>query len=457
MNKIASIIVTALLASVVALPDTAIAFPLSKPNAELLCVPSASGDKYVLPDRLYGQILKDAGLPFFQFGEVTDYAASVFDKTFPQDKPGDDEVTVKRNASVREAKTKVLTNMTDLVDENEFGISGFRFRRMSAAHEDKFAFRPVQVAGSTFAAVISNPDDINAPMVVFCEPPEDEDRPDDVADKEPSFLDGFRLRKNLDELSIATFSPTNQTADELKKERKKAKLATFSILDDRENDARTVSLEGVVGYRLGNWMPFIGFKSEDQAGQDNDIQVLTGGLQFDYLTTWDNAPFQFYTKGQGYGVLDEENEAENIKFRITTSPSGNLMEDFRIGAENKTLGGFIYRPLVSLIGEGTLMTDKGSNAIFNRTDDYWGLGGSIDLQIRNNQVDGLKNFNLNAGYRYLRVLSNEDLNIRTFNTSLEWAPGEDALFGVSLTYDKGEHAETFQDQDIVKVNLGVKY
>lgn len=307
--------------------------------------------------------------------------------------------------------------------------------------------------------------------------------PEAAAKDENAPASNFVIRKNIKELIILASDPSDERADERTDSLESAQYATVSYTKDYENDTKNFSFEGVMGYRINRWFPFLGYKSENLNGDDKDLEVVTPGIIYDGLK-FDHGKSVTHIKAQGFGVLDRENHAERLNFSLEAElPIGT--DNFWFGqyntpfagdsdyggspqtytdpwptefAEKSFLAKLWIRPQLNLLTEASHVTDPGTNSDFKEADNYWGLGGSFNLKIRTPHLATLKNLLLTLDYRYLRRFAiDENENIRQLQTTLEWAPDDAKNYGFSVSYTNGENALTFQDEDVFKVSLGIRY
>lgn len=431
---------------------------LTKDNQGVLCEPGQlAGTRFVSPDNMYALIVTETNVPARLVRRGTDFAKMALDANYPSD--SDLPNSTKKLKAVRKLKNEIISEIQGLQALRSQGIGapikGYRFFTTNASTAN-IGFKAVDIGGVKRKLFTVDGDQTKT---VGIECIETEKKPQTANnDDKPSFARGFRLRKNLNELAIVTGSRTDQSDADLLTERQAAELATLSFTRDYENKTKSLGAEAVLGYRVQNWTPFIGFKAHNQDGQDDDIEYITSGLQYDRLFKTGNAGWFVQSKGQAYGVFDREHDAESIKFRISAEPGGNITDGLPIGGQGFLFGGNLaFLPSVNLFSEGVLMMDQGTNTEFTRLNDYWGLGGEANIKLSVPYVPIANSALLSLGCRYFRIVSDDDKLVRNFHVSLDWTPKDTPYFGVALSYDKGDDAETLQEQDIFKISFGARY
>lgn len=271
------------------------------------------------------------------------------------------------------------------------------------------------------------------------------------------FID-FRLRKTVEELSISTGESPDLSVKDLTKEVSSAKLAKFSFTRDFEKDSKSASFEGVAGYRIGEFTPHIAYKFQNQDGRKKDIQIVSPGILHDRVFKNVIGAASVHLKSRAFGVLDLEQNGERLAVNVSAEPGISVAKGLRLGAYDYLLGSpILMRPVINFITEGSYILNAAENEKFRSASDFIGLGGSAGLKFKWPGIPIIESATLSAEFWYLHLFGSDDLNLDRLEVSLDWSPKEAPYFGISASYEQGENKMSFQDEDVVKLGVGVRF
>ncbi len=295
----------------------------------------------------------------------------------------------------------------------------------------------------------------------------------------------FMARSKSSELSVAKKSSNF----------KKVTPASFSYTNNAEKGERTLDIRGVVGLETASKKAadypsnfsrilFLGYtfsttKTEDGEG-DKDIRQLTPGLQFSrsLFARYDEDgfllpgvtcnPLCLRASGEISHTFNMEENSKVLRGRLQFDVEGLGWRD-QAGRVRSLFGGdtsvrlpvfgeTTIRPTAGAFIEGGHVFAAGTSTDFATLEDdqYIGVGGvggiylSPDFGIT--EKDRLKFI---ATYRHMETVSGLLSDPSRFTAAIEYALTNHVA--VTLSYEEGQHLETFQDEELTKIGLGIKY
>ena len=417
---------------------------LKSANQSLLCKPNAEdGLDYVEARDLYALILAEAKISNVL---ISDAGAGmrdlVLDPNFPPNssRPGAEA----KLEEMRNAKNGIVNAVIGDLSAFAAAQQGYLMQTASDLPE-KFKF----------IGFFKN----EPPFAIKCEEVSTPgSRAKEINKSIISALGGLRIRKDIDELTLITEEPTDETVKEREKGLKSAKLATFSVAQNYETDETTIGIEGAIGYRIQNFTPFVAYETIEKSGDDNDIEVVSPGILYDKLFLKAIGPAAIHVRGKAFTALDLEQEAQRLAFEGSLEPGFSIAPGFALGGYSAPFDGPVWiRPSVQLIGEASHVVDAGSSVELAEADNFFGVGTKAGLKVKLPELPILNTATLSFDYRVLQMIAGDDALYDQFEVSLDWTPEDLPYLGVSVSYEIGENQQTYQDEESLTFSLGVRF
>ncbi len=459
-NSHASAIATAFVLLIALRANDAIsadAHPLTPSNQPLLCE-EHNGTKYVVPDRLYSEIINLADIPPIIIADAVKRGMTFEEMVENVKFPDENSIkgAAKKLKKIQELKLQIILNTTGAQGSPDTAAN-YLFTQGYVVEDSTNVPRKYwipRIFGTESAVVIR------------CVAP---DKRSESVKRINTFIDkhltNFRFRQSLHELSLSNERPEDQTPDKKREALTSAKLATFSYARDYEKNSKNVAADGVVGYRIGNVTPFFGYKFLDRKGGDEDIEVISPGIQYSALV-FDQKPklgekerIFVQLRSNLFTAFDLNNDAQRLAFDATFEPGFSIGTNLiSFGAYTAPFDGPVWiRPSIRPLLEASHVFDEGSNKQFEDAEDFFGVGTEAGLKLKVPTVPVLDSWLLNFDYRVLQLVAGDDETYDFFDVSLNWTPKDVPYFGISLSYKEGQNGFTFQDQETFSVSIGARF
>jgi hypothetical protein len=418
---------------------------LNRQNHDLLCVEGDSGNEYVDPTRMYSMLFIQAGIPSFIIEKAASEGISAERAIREEGFPPDDFIEGESRilAGMRSKKNEVVGNFLSDIYTTEFDTQGY-VREDSSPAADRFVFD--LSPGKVQRFVIRCIDVVSVP-----------DYATRINEFVAQFAKGFRLRKDIDELTLIAAAPTAGSLKERIEGVRSAKLATLSITRDYEANANTVSAIGAAGFQVGRFLPFVAYHFEDSEGNDDDVEVVSPGIIYDEVF-----PSQLgdpHVTANLFLPVDVKNNAQRAALSASAEPS------FRLGRDLVTLGAYTapfdgplwILPTIAPLAEVSHVIDAGTNEQFEKAENFFGIGTRVGIKMKLPTVPIVDSATLSVDYEVLRLFAGDQSTFDMFEVSLGWTPKDVPYFGISISYRNGENELTFQNEQNLNIGLGARF
>lgn len=195
----------------------------------------------------------------------------------------------------------------------------------------------------------------------------------------------------------------------------------------------------------------------------DDVDVLELGLAFPSLQTFDLGPATVEMRARGGGVLDFAKNARRIFTNVQFEPGMAVSRNRSacgVGAFGRDIdiGLFTFRARCRFWLEADLshVLKRGQSKL-DDGDELLGLGGGVRLDLAP-KLWAKRGLIASAQYRHLSVVSGtaSDIDRVDFELGYRWLVGEALSIDVKTTYSRGEERKSYDNQDIWKIELGIK-
>lgn len=240
--------------------------------------------------------------------------------------------------------------------------------------------------------------------------------------------------------------------------------AELSFENNIEDGATVFAVDGAAGVVLfpgaagrAEHIMYVAYKHQSPGGtsQKPDIHHASPGYLYTFTDHLGSMP---YTLSLSPSVLfDLEEESSQLRAEATAEPAFDLL-GFPIGKYSRR-GQLWIRPDLKLRARGASVLDAGSDGELAAADDYFAVGGIVDVRVRLPDVRPLENLTLSASFDHLQFVAGglRRSNANRIETALSYAPPDYPYLALSLRYANGEDMDTFQREELYKLVLGLRF
>lgn len=337
----------------------------------------------------------------------------------------------------------------------------------------------------TLEAFFRRPDAPGPRLTVLCPAAKPGNDGRDQAGGTPSSQVTFALRGSANDLLIPNGSPAFE----------KASASRIGFVDDNEAGTTTFDVNTVAGIGVTvldeintptRAFAFAHFKqtdknTDDPTDNDNagDIRFLSLGALVTGRIFAPSPDRESFGLIANYGLLvahtsDLANSAESVRGRLLFN---DIVLDIP-GIDSNPCGGpsthFLFVDLpadlyvdcaIETYLEGGYVFDPGTNADFQTLDDdsYLGVGGKATMNFGFSETAFLKGFGIRVSGEYMAVLLGGLDDPHRFEASVTYKlpgvsiQGQDLGTTLSFGYVTGQDLTTFQDEEVLRLGLELKY
>jgi hypothetical protein len=266
----------------------------------------------------------------------------------------------------------------------------------------------------------------------------------------------LRLRGKIEDLT----KPKKQLPD----------LDTADVSFGRNEKAHqdTLTVKGVLGYALPgpyDWrlVPYARHEKTDvtpNSKSKSDVDVLSPGMLISRAFSPKSLEqLDFDVNIAPQATIDLEQHSQTLRIKASLDPS------FSVDYSERTivwLGGFIpagplrFRPDLTLLGEAAYVFDKGTNEALEDARPYAGLGMTVGLKVGfRRDLPFLADTIFSVDYRHLQLVGARLANAHRLMAAGFYNFTPNVAF--KIVYEDGHNIETFQDERLWKLSLGLRY
>jgi len=246
--------------------------------------------------------------------------------------------------------------------------------------------------------------------------------------------------------------------------------ATLSYRRDEIDNESVFAIKGAVGFNFPagklfgakfSALPYTTYERSQttNASGATTVHIVSPGL-LAVLNEYSSNNFHYTATLATQAAFDLEQDSEKIVFKGTFEPVLTLAPFNRFPNESKRLGRFAYiTPKFVLLAEAADVLDAGTSAELAGFKDYYALGFDSGLAFSGTQGTVIENFGVKIGYRRLEFVGGDIgiNNVSRFTAELIVAPPGIQNYFLSLKYEDGENAETFQNEEFWNLSIGLRY
>lgn len=270
------------------------------------------------------------------------------------------------------------------------------------------------------------------------------------------------------------------TISDLGKSLKKADPATISAVSNVEKQSESVSTQFVVGYRLESWiddtaseplgatyasiLPFVGWHALDNSKDEKEVNNVTVGADVHFRAL----------RGSEYAVWGDliprytatantDTQVASVDLEIT--PPFVIDETGRDGrprARNQNgkpilFDTFVVVPEVTLVGQSGSALEVAKDSKLNEDEFFARVGGRLIVNVVPSFDTTLEHWTLKSTFQYLYGLAGEPGDAYNWTSRLGYKLSDTPYIDVGLSYQVGQAPDTFEDVEVIKLDLGWKF